>query len=78
MSASIPQGEPRPGLYQHYKGHRYQVLHLARHSETEEVLVVYRALHGDRGIWVRPRAMFNESIEVDGEKVPRFVRIDND
>ena len=64
--------EPRPGLYRHYKGNDYRVLHLARHSETREALVVYQALYGDRGIWVRPAAMFIETVEVNGQRLPRF------
>ncbi|OPH36428.1 DUF1653 domain-containing protein [Moraxella atlantae] len=60
------------GIYQHYKGDFYHVLHLARHSETEEWLVVYRALYGEFGIWVRPLAMFVETVSVDGNTVPRF------
>jgi hypothetical protein len=61
-----------PGLYRHYKGNDYEVLFEARHSETEEELVVYRALYGERGVWVRPKAMFVEEVEVDGRRVPRF------
>jgi len=60
------------GIYQHYKGERYDVLGVARHSETEEWLVVYRALYGDHGLWVRPLAMFQEKILVAGELRPRF------
>lgn len=60
------------GIYRHYKGNLYQVLHLARHSETEEWLVVYRALYDDFGVWVRPLAMFTETVEIDGKIVPRF------
>ena len=63
---------PQLGIYRHYKGNLYQVLHLARHSETEEWLLVYRALYGDFGVWVRPLAMFTESVEVDGKTVPSF------
>lgn len=63
---------PVPGIYYHYKGSRYEVLGLAHHSESEEPLVVYRALYGDYGLWVRPLAMFNESVEMQGESVPRF------
>ena len=54
----------RPGRYRHYKGKDYQVIGLARHSETEEPLVVYRTLYGDFDLWVRPLAMFNEVVEV--------------
>ena len=61
-----------PGIYRHYKGQLYQVLHTARHSETEELLVVYRALYGDYGVWVRPIAMFAETVPYDGQTVPRF------
>lgn len=60
------------GIYRHYKGNLYQVLHLARHSETEEWLVVYRALYGDYGIWVRPLAMFTGTVTIDGKTIPRF------
>ncbi|PRY69817.1 DUF1653 domain-containing protein [Halomonas ventosae] len=63
---------PRPGIYRHYKGPLYEVLGVARHSETEEPLVVYRALYGDYGLWTRPLDMFLESVEVQGEPVPRF------
>lgn len=63
-----------PGLYRHYKGQRYHVLGTARHSETEELLVVYQALYGERGLWVRPAAMFGESVLVDGRPQPRFAR----
>ena len=63
------------GRYRHYKGQHYQVLGIARHSETEEELVVYRALYGEQGLWVRPRAMFFEPVVVDGRSVPRFERV---
>lgn len=66
------------GLYRHYKGQLYEVLHLARHSETEEWLVVYRALYGDFGVWVRPLVMFNQMIEVDGKMLPRFAQVVQD
>jgi hypothetical protein len=62
----------KPGRYRHYKGQDYEVIGCARHSETEEELVVYRALYGDRGLWVRPIAMFAEQISIDGQSVPRF------
>ena len=60
------------GIYQHYKGQQYEVLGCAHHSETEEVLVVYRALYGDYGLWVRPLAMFSSLVLIDGEQLPRF------
>ena len=74
MSAPLPPlpAAPRPGRYRHYKGNEYRVLGLARHSESLEALVVYQALYGERGLWVRPAAMFVETIEVDGHLVPRF------
>jgi len=62
----------RPGVYRHYKGGLYRVLFLARHSETEEVLVVYQALYGERGYWVRPLGLFLEKVRVEGREVPRF------
>lgn len=63
-----------PGRYRHYKGNFYQVIGTARHSETDERLVVYRPLYGEGGLWVRPEAMFAETVLVDGKKVPRFER----
>jgi hypothetical protein len=60
------------GRYRHYKGNEYEVVDVARHSETLEELVVYRALYGERGLRVRPRAMFVEPVELDGRRVPRF------
>lgn len=60
------------GIYRHYKGNLYQVLHTAQHSETEESLVVYRCLYGEYGVWVRPLAIFTETVMVDGKEVPRF------
>lgn len=67
--------EPRPGRYRHYKGHEYRVVGLARHSETLEVLVVYEALYGECGRWVRPAAMFLEPVEAAGRRVCRFERV---
>lgn len=64
--------EIRPGFYRHYKGSRYRVFGLARHSETEESLVVYQALYGECGFWVRPAQMFAETVEAEGRTVPRF------
>ncbi|HEY6837519.1 MAG TPA: DUF1653 domain-containing protein [Geobacteraceae bacterium] len=63
---------PRPGRYRHYKGNYYEVLGVARHSETEEPLVVYRCLYGDFSLWVRPLAMFADTVVVGGDEVPRF------
>ncbi len=62
----------RPGRYRHFKGNEYEVLGVARHSETHEPLVVYRPLSGDGGLWVRPLAMFTETVTHDGQQVPRF------
>lgn len=61
-----------PGVYRHYKGNDYQVIGVARHSETDEELVVYRCLYGDYSLWVRPLAMFVENVLVDGRETPRF------
>tara|TARA_R110002111_G_scaffold40156_3_gene75276 strand:- start:34 stop:264 length:231 start_codon:yes stop_codon:yes gene_type:complete len=66
-----------PGRYRHYKGKDYEVIDIARHSETDEKLVVYRCLYGDFSLWVRPLSMFRETVNVAGEQVPRFTRIDN-
>ncbi|MCG6157479.1 DUF1653 domain-containing protein [Rubinisphaera margarita] len=62
----------RTGRYRHYKGPEYIVLGVARHSETEEELVVYRTDYGDRGLWVRPLTMFTENVEFKGKQIPRF------
>ncbi|WP_350016851.1 DUF1653 domain-containing protein [Rhodanobacter sp. IGA1.0] len=64
--------QPAAGIYRHYKGQRYRVLGTAQHSETMEPLVVYQALYGDFGLWVRPATMFCETVELDGEPLPRF------
>ena len=64
--------EPLPGRYRHYKGNEYEVIGVARHSETDDRVVVYRPLYGDSGLWVRPLAMFLETVTVDGKPVPRF------
>jgi hypothetical protein len=61
-----------PGRYRHFKGQEYTVIGVARHSETQEELVVYRQGYGDRSLWVRPRQMFLETVEIDGQVVPRF------
>ncbi len=65
----------QPGRYRHFKGKEYEVLGVARHSETEEELVVYRALYGDFGLWVRPVSMWNETVERDGKTFHRFTYI---
>lgn len=66
------QSKVQVGLYRHYKGNEYKVIGLARHSETLEELVVYQALYGARGLWVRPAAMFAETVEIEGKIQPRF------
>ena len=65
----------RPGIYWHFKGNEYEVLFVARHSETEEEMVVYRALYGEGGLWVRPARMWNETVERDGKSFPRFAYV---
>jgi hypothetical protein len=67
--------ELQPGKYRHYKGNDYEVLGTATHSETGEALVVYRALYGERGLWVRPLAMFRETVRVGDREVPRFAYV---
>lgn len=62
-------------IYEHYKGMKYQVIGIAKHSETLEEMVVYQALYGDYGIWVRPKDMFFEKVEVNGKIVDRFKKI---
>lgn len=65
--------EIKSGIYEHYKGKRYQVFGVARHSETEDVVVVYQPLYGEPSLWIRPFDMFTESVWLpDGEQVPRF------
>jgi len=61
-----------PGRYRHYKGNEYTVIGVARHSETQEELVVYRPEYGEHGLWVRPKKMFLEKVTVNGKEVPRF------
>jgi hypothetical protein len=63
-----------PGLYRHYKGNLYQVIDTVRHSETLEPMTLYRALYGEQGLWVRPAAMFAETVTIDGTVQPRFAR----
>ena len=62
----------QPGRYRHFKGKEYTVIGVARHSEHEEEFVVYRQEYGDHGLWVRPKAMFLETVEIGGQTVPRF------
>ena len=68
--------EIRPGRYRHFKGGEYEVIGMARHSETMEELVVYRALYGERGLWERPAAMWQEMVERDGKRFQRFTFLD--
>jgi hypothetical protein len=63
------------GVYRHYKGHEYRVFGIATHSESEEQMVVYQALYGDYGLWIRPLRMFCETVDVNGERLPRFALI---
>ena len=63
------------GKYRHFKGNEYEVICVARHSETLEDMVVYNALYGEGGIWVRPMKMWNETVEVNGNKISRFTYI---
>lgn len=79
MSDDLPPlpTDPQPGRYRHYKGGEYEVVGLARHSETLEPLVVYRALYGEGGLWVRPAGMWNEAVTLaDGRSVTRFARME--
>lgn len=62
----------KPGIYQHFKGHKYKVVAIAKHSESLEDLVVYQNIEKEQEVWVRPLAMFLEEVDIDGHKVPRF------
>ena len=66
----------KPGRYRHFKGNEYEVIAVAKHSETLEEMVVYRALYGEGGMWVRPASMWNETVERDGKIYQRFTLID--
>ncbi len=66
----------KPGIYEHYKGNRYELISIANHSETLEKMVVYKALYGEGEYWVRPLSMWEETVEVNGEQVPRFKYVD--
>ncbi len=70
-----PLIETPPGLYRHYKGGQYRVLGTVRPSETLEPMTLYQALYGQQGLWVRPAAMFGESVCIDGQWQARFARI---
>ena len=76
MDFEYARREILPGRYRHFKGNEYEVLYIARHSETLAPLVVYRALYGEGGVWVRPAEMWNETVERDGKTSRRFTRID--
>ena len=69
------ENEIKIGRYRHFKGNEYLVLHIAKHSETMESMVVYQALYGERGVWVRPASMWNETVERDGVITNRFTYI---
>jgi hypothetical protein len=75
LSDLPPLPEAPAGRYRHYKGGEYEVIGVARHSETLEPLVLYRPLHNDSGLWVRPYAMFFETIDVEGRMQPRFAPV---
>lgn len=75
MSDFSPLPEPHLGRYRHYRGGEYEVVGVARHSETLEPLVLYRPLDNAMGLWVRPYAMFFEDVEVNGQHQPRFKRL---
>ena len=68
--------ELKPGLYRHFKGNLYRLLYVAKHSETLEPMVVYQALYGEMGIWVRPASMWNEHVDRDGYSGPRFCPVE--
>lgn len=70
--------EIQKGIYKHYKGRLYEVLLIAQHSETEELMVVYKALYGEEGMWVRPHEMFFETVLIEGKEVERFVYVGNE
>jgi hypothetical protein len=73
---NLPPLTPTPtGLYRHYKGNLYEVVDTVRHSETLEPMTLYRALYGDRGLWVRPAAMFAEEVVVNGVRQSRFIQV---
>ena len=69
--------EIKPGIWKHFKGNRYRVLGVASHSETLEPMVVYQALYGEGGLWVRPLSMWTEQVERDGYCGPRFIFVED-
>ena len=77
MSAEIlpPLITTPPGIYRHYKGNLYEVIDTVRHSETLEPMTLYRALYGEHGLWVRPAAMFLETVDIGGQCQARFTRV---
>ncbi|MEM5552974.1 DUF1653 domain-containing protein [Pseudoalteromonas neustonica] len=72
MTTAIKPHSLKSGIYQHYKGPKYKVFYAATHSETHEQLVIYQALYGEFGMWARPLSMFLETVEKDGQTIPRF------
>ena len=70
--------ELKPGIYRHFKGNRYELIGIASHSETLEPMVVYRALYGEHGLWVRPAAMWTEIVDRPGYHGPRFQYVPED
>lgn len=74
-SEGMSMDELKPGRYRHFKGNDYELLSVAKHSETLEDMVVYRALYGEHGVWVRPASMWNETVERGGKRIQRFTYI---
>jgi len=70
--------EIEKGIYRHYKGNLYRVLEMVQHSESEEWLVLYQALYGERGLWVRPYEMFMQTLMLEGERVKRFEKVEDE
>ena len=70
--------ELKPGIYRHFKGNLYELIGIAKHSETLEPMVVYRALYGEGGLWVRPASMWSEIVEKEGYRGPRFSPVEED
>lgn len=70
--------ELKPGIYRHFKGNLYELIGIAKHSETPEPMVVYRALYGEGGLWVRPASMWSETVDKDGYRGPRFSPVEED